>query len=204
MCADWTIGTSWTKRSAITYSEVTSQYVRKALYGPVTRSFSREVPSHQDLPGRPSQRNFTQSDTERPHSNYKTAGQRTYLSEGASVTTQRGDQVRIMFYGCSHRPRMSAMSSPRVGEMALCYTCGRRRIVKGMVTTWKSAVLKCDTCDWKLENKGRLGRKNLISIAVRHSNNFMHRVSILHDGQQDVIKPQSFKQIPLIDDLLLP
>ena len=120
------------------------------------------------------------------------------------MATNREDQVRLTLYGCSHRPRVSAMSAPQVGSMALCYTCGRKRRVTGMVTTWKNAVLKCDTCSWTLQNKGRFGKKRLVSIAVRHSNGFIHRVSVLHDGIQDVIKPQSFRQVPLIDDLLLP
>lgn len=116
----------------------------------------------------------------------------------------RGDMVRVVLYGCSHRPKISALSAPKPLSDYMCYTCGRTRVVKGSVTTWAGAVIDCRQCKYTFANTGKYGSKKMISIAVMHANSRLHRVEIRHDGEVLVIKPQSFQQLPLIDDLMLP
>lgn len=118
--------------------------------------------------------------------------------------TVRHDEVRLTLYGCSHKPKVSAMSTPAKGASFKCYVCKRDRIVIGVVTTWARALVECQQCKFKIQNDGSHGKKRLTSLAVRHANSRIHRVHILHDGQLDVIKPQHSNQDPLIDDLLLP
>ena len=118
--------------------------------------------------------------------------------------TERHDVVRLTLSGCRHRPKVSAIASPAKGEIFKCFLCKRDRTVTGVVTTWARASLECQSCAWTFTNDGSYGKKRLIVLAVRHSNARLHHVQVLHDGQVDVIKPQSFQQIPLIDDLLLP
>lgn len=120
------------------------------------------------------------------------------------MSTERHDVVRLTLHGCSHRPKVSAIASPAKGERFKCYTCRVDRIVMGVVTTWAGAVLNCLQCKWRLENGGRYGKKRLQALGLRHANTRLHQVAVLHDGQQDVIKPQSFTQPFLVDDLLLP
>lgn len=118
--------------------------------------------------------------------------------------TVRHDEVRLTLFGCSHKPKVSAMSSPAKGATFKCYICKRDRIVQGVVTTWARALSECQSCKWRYQNDGSLGKKRMIALAVRHANSRLHKVNVLHDGQLDVIKPQPSQQIPLIDDLLLP
>jgi hypothetical protein len=121
--------------------------------------------------------------------------------------TDRVDRVRIIFYGCSHRPKVSAMSAPKTGTLHYCSPCRRNRKVLGMETTWLKASLRCQACSYTYVNGTEervLGRKAIMALAVKHANSRIHRVDVLHDGICDEVHPAANGQLPLIDDLLLP
>jgi len=118
--------------------------------------------------------------------------------------TERDNTMRVLLYGCVHKPKVSAMVSPKKGEKYFCGVCKRERVVTGVETTWARARVQCMNCDWKLTNNGSRNRKQLVALAVRHANVRLHRVSLVHDAVVDIVKPQDNTQIPLIDDLLLP
>ena len=119
------------------------------------------------------------------------------------MSTERHDKVRVSLYGCSHKPRVSAMCAPKTGDQFFCPTCHRKRRVLGMVTTWAKALVECQDCKFRIQNAGQYGKKRLVALSLRHASARMHRVHITHDGQLDIVKGQSNNQIPLIDDLLL-
>lgn len=118
--------------------------------------------------------------------------------------TQRGDQMRVSLYGCSHKPKVSAMVSPKRGDSYFCSICRRERKVLGAVTAWADAVLECRNCPWVFRNEGRFGGKRLTGIALRHSDTRMHVVHVVKGADLAVIKPQRYDQLFLVDDLLLP
>lgn len=118
--------------------------------------------------------------------------------------TQREDMVRVSLYGCMHKPKMSAMVVPKTGETYRCGLCKKDRVIKGVITTWARAQISCNGCTYKTVNDGTIGKKRFIANALRHANSRGHTVHVIHDGEITVIKPQSFYQVPLIDDLLLP
>lgn len=118
--------------------------------------------------------------------------------------TERNDVMRVLLYGCSHKPKVSAMVSPKIGDEYHCPVCRRSRRVTGVHTTWAYARIACQGCKWQVSNDNKFGKKAFTAIAVRHADSRLHSVEVHHDGQVDVIKPQSFKDVPLIDDLLLP
>jgi ribosomal protein L37AE/L43A len=117
--------------------------------------------------------------------------------------TERGDKVRVSLYGCTHKPKVSAMVSPKKGDDYYCPTCRRKRLVVGVVTTWSGATLACQNCVFGFTNDGSRGKKRMVSIALRHANSRLHKVNLIHDGEVDVIRGEGSAQIPLIDDLLL-
>lgn len=117
--------------------------------------------------------------------------------------TERDNRVRVSLYGCTHRPKVSAMVSPKKGDDYYCPTCRRKRTVVGIITTWAGATVQCQICTYSLLNTGTYGRKSLIAIALRHASSRMHTVHVVHDGIVDEIHGNPSAQIPLIDDLLL-
>lgn len=112
--------------------------------------------------------------------------------------------VRLTLHGCQHRPKVSAMVTPKKGDQYRCGLCKRDRIVTGVVSTWSNANGSCRSCSYRIENKGKLGKKAFLAAAIRHANMRNHTVDVTHDGELTVIKPQSFIAVPLIDDLWLP
>lgn len=118
--------------------------------------------------------------------------------------TERGDMVRLRLHGCSHRPKVSAMVTPKKGDQYRCGLCKRNRIVIGVVSTWSDAIGRCRSCSCRIENKKTAGKKAFLAAALRHANMRNHTIDVTHDGEVIVIKPQSFIATPLIDDLLLP
>lgn len=112
-------------------------------------------------------------------------------------------EVRVLLYGCSHKPKFNAFSSPVKGDTITCYACGRGRLVTGVETGWSRAAMNCLNCPYQLRNTGK-GKKYLVNTATRHANACGHTVTIVHDAVETVIKPQTHFQQPLIDNLLLP
>lgn len=119
------------------------------------------------------------------------------------MNTERHDVVRVSLYGCSHKPRVSAMCAPKTGDMYRCPTCRKMRRVLGMVTTWAKALVECQNCKFRVQNAGQYGKKRLVALALRHASTRMHRVHVTHDGLLDIVKGEPNNQLPLIDDLLL-
>lgn len=117
--------------------------------------------------------------------------------------TEREDKVRVSLYGCSHKPKVSAMVSPKRNDDFYCVTCRRKRKVMGVITTWAFAVVQCRNCAFGYENDGKLGRKRITAVALHHANSRIHKVDITHDGIVQTISGNPSAQIPLIDDLLL-
>lgn len=112
-------------------------------------------------------------------------------------------EVRVLLYGCSHKPKFNAFSSPVKGDTITCYACGRGRLVIGVETGWSRAAMNCLNCPYQLRNTGK-GKKYLVNTATRHANACGHTVTIVHDAVETVVKPQTHFQQPLIDNLLLP
>lgn len=118
--------------------------------------------------------------------------------------TVRGDRVRVLLYGCSHKPLFSAMSAPKTGDEIVCYTCGRKRQVIGMFTTWARARIECQQCDFTYQNNNEFGKKRMMGLALRHASARLHKVDVIHDGKVDTVKPEGNQQLSLIHDLQLP
>lgn len=120
------------------------------------------------------------------------------------MNTERHDVMRVVLHGCSHRPKVSAMVSPKQGDFYFCGTCRRRRVVVGAHTTWAYATIVCLRCKYQFRNNGSQSKKKIVSSAIRHANARGHVVEVMHDGVVDVVRPEGGRQLPLIDDLLLP
>lgn len=133
---------------------------------------------------------------------FVTAGQRHNLSDGTSDMTESRQYVRVLLYGCSHKPRFSAMNTPIKGDTITCAPCRRARLVVGMETGWAHAGARCRNCPWKYANAGT--KKKLFFYTHKHADARGHTLVITNDGYDTVIRPRSSAQIPLIDDLLLP
>lgn len=112
--------------------------------------------------------------------------------------------MRLVLSGCSHKPKVSAMVSPKKGDSFYCSTCRRPRIVFGLYTTWAYAQVICRGCKYRFNNNGSLGKKRVIACAIRHANTRGHTVDVVHDGLVDTVTPERFKQLPMIDDIFLP
>lgn len=117
--------------------------------------------------------------------------------------TERRQWVRVLLYGCVHRPKLSAMAVPKTGETMLCRICRRQRVVIGVETGWANAVVKCRECGWKISAENR-DRKRLFGLAQRHADARGHVVIVRNDAADTLIRPKVGQQLPLIDDLLLP
>lgn len=111
--------------------------------------------------------------------------------------------VRVLLYGCAHKPKFSAMSVPQKGDWMTCYPCQTAREVVGIETGWKEARAKCKTCEWTAASE-TMTRKRMMFLSLRHANAREHRVGVEKDGYEVIVKPEKFSQPPLIDDLLLP
>lgn len=116
--------------------------------------------------------------------------------------TESRQYVRVLLYGCLHRPKFSAMNTPIKGDTITCAICGRGRLVVGLETGWVRADAKCRNCPWRYANAGT--KKKLFAHAHRHADGHGHTLRVTNDGHVTVVKPQVGFQIPLIDDLLLP
>jgi len=119
------------------------------------------------------------------------------------VTTVSRVYVRVLLYGCSHKPKFTAMHHPKKGDEILCYACNRSRRVVGIETGWKYATIKCQSCQWKYQSE-TAGKKRLFVLAHRHADARGHHVFIENDGHVSRVYPAKGEQLPLIDDLLLP
>ena len=120
------------------------------------------------------------------------------------MSTERHDTMRLSLSHCSHRPKVSAMVSPKMGDVYFCGICRKPRRVLGVITTWARAEIRCRECKYHFRNNGSMGKKKIVSSAIRHANTRMHVVDVTHDGVTDVVRPEGGTQLPLIDDLLLP
>lgn len=119
------------------------------------------------------------------------------------MTTISRSFVRAVLYGCSHRPKFTAMYHPKKGDEILCHPCNRSRRVVGIETGWKFATVKCRNCGWKYQSE-KAGKKRLFELAHKHADARGHHVLIENDGHVSRVAPVKGTQIPLIDDLLLP
>ena len=117
--------------------------------------------------------------------------------------TESRQYVRVLLYGCAHKPRFSAMSVPKRDDWMTCYACRTARKVAGTETGWKYARAKCKTCKWTAASE-TMTRKRMLFLSQRHANAMEHRVGVEKDGYEELVQPQDFTQQPLIDDLLLP
>lgn len=117
--------------------------------------------------------------------------------------TSRSQDVRVLLYGCSHRPRWSSFSCPIKGDQIICRLCNRPRRVIGIQTTWAMATAKCRSCKWHIASDG-MGKRRLLAVAQRHANATDHQVSVWNDGYETRVKSPKCYQPSLIDDLLLP
>lgn len=117
--------------------------------------------------------------------------------------TERRMQVRVLLYGCSHKPRFSAMGPPVKGDVLFCGGCRRERLVVGLQSGWAKATVRCVRCPWKFTSDNST-KKKLFSLAQKHANAMDHKVIVENDGHQTDVKPTVGFQAPLIDDLLLP
>jgi hypothetical protein len=119
------------------------------------------------------------------------------------VTTGGRQFVRVLLYGCAHKPKFGAFSCPKVGEVITCYFCGRGRTVVGIETGWKDATVTCTRCPWKFASE-KAGKKRMFVLAHRHADARDHIVHVNNDGHVTVVPPKVGQQLKLIDDLLLP
>src|SRR5882757_6117453 len=111
--------------------------------------------------------------------------------------------VRVLLYGCAHKPKFSAMSVPNIGDWMTCYACQTARKVVGIETGWKEARAKCKLCPWTAASE-TMTRKKMMFLSQRHANAMGHTVGVEKDGYEVLVKSQDFSLPPLIDDLLLP
>jgi hypothetical protein len=117
--------------------------------------------------------------------------------------TESRNYVRVLLYGCSHKPKFSGMSAPKKGDLITCYVCRRGRRVTAIEGGWKYAEARCRQCQWRFQSEGA-GKKRLVKAAQTHANARGHRVGVDHDGSTIMVYEENPGQIPLIDDLLLP
>lgn len=117
--------------------------------------------------------------------------------------TESRQYVRVLLYGCAHRPKFSAMSVPKKDDWMTCYACRTARQVVGIETGWRQARAKCKICKW-MAASDNMTRKKMRALSQHHANAMEHRVGIEKDGYEELVSPQGFRQQPLIDDLLLP
>jgi len=111
--------------------------------------------------------------------------------------------VRVLLYGCAHKPKFSAMAPPKKGDTITCYACRRGRLVTGIETGWKYASAACRRCKWKFASE-TAGKKRLYARARAHADAYTHHVCVTHDGYEEIVKPADSRQLQLIDDLQLP
>jgi hypothetical protein len=116
--------------------------------------------------------------------------------------TEGRQTVRVLLYGCVHKPRFSAFSCPKVGDTITCFMCRRGRDVVGIETGWAKAGAECSGCKWSCSNTG--AKKRLFALAHRHADGLGHRVKVINDGHVTVVRPRTGSQLLLIDDLMLP
>src|ERR1700759_4662609 len=117
--------------------------------------------------------------------------------------TKRDKYVRASLYGCAHRPKFSALWSPKVGDYLQCAICKRSRLVVRLIPDEPQLSVTCDGCSWKITDTQKTYGATK-ALATRHANAQTHVVRILHNGAREMIKPQKHYQPSLIDPLLLP
>lgn len=117
--------------------------------------------------------------------------------------TESRQYVRALLYGCSHRPKWSAMYAPKKGDNVHCYACGRDRTCVGILTGWSEAAVKCTRCEWSYASQ-KDTKKKLFNLAHRHADARDHVVNVTRDGYTSKVKPRVGAQLVLVDDLLLP
>ena len=123
------------------------------------------------------------------------------------MSTERHDQVRVTLYGCRHRPKVSAMCTPRLGDDYFCLICRRSRKVVGLANLGANGLIKCQHCKYVVRNVDlttKLSKKRLLTNAIRHANSRVHTVDVVWDSVVHTVRPEKSVQLPLIDDLLLP
>ena len=111
--------------------------------------------------------------------------------------------VRVSLYGCSHKPKFSAIGHPIKGDTITCYACRRARLVVGIESGWKFARARCLRCSWQFTSE-TAGAKKFKRVSLAHANAWEHKVMIENDGKEIKILPQTPGQLALIDILELP
>jgi hypothetical protein len=117
--------------------------------------------------------------------------------------TESRQYIRVLLYGCAHKPKFSAMSHPKKGEWITCYACRTAREVVGTETGWKMAQSRCCLCKWRCASENMTKRK-MVFLSQKHADATGHNVLISKDGYETKIAPRVTYQPPLVDDLLFP
>ncbi len=118
------------------------------------------------------------------------------------MTLGRGD-VRVLLYGCSHKPRFSGMGPPKKGDTITCAICRRSREVIGIESGNAGIQIECRgsakfNCPWKIVSK-TMSAKRIKLLAKRHANAQEHTVVIVKDGYEFIVKPQKTFAQPTLD-----